>query len=131
MPAAALDKRADDAPFDRDPERSYTIPARYYLDSEILEQEKQAVFYRNWWYAGHQSQLREPGSYLTVQVCDQNIIVIRDRLLAFPPTGTVVVRIPVAASGTDAAVNLLDQCFANQRMIVFLFLGGHNNRRLV
>ena len=79
MSVAALQKRADDSPFDRNPECSFTIPARYYLDAGILEQEKEAVFYRNWWYAGHQSQVNEPGCYLTVQVCDQNIIVIRDK----------------------------------------------------
>ena len=79
MPLAALQKRADDAPFDRDPAQSYTIPARYYLDADILAQEQESIFYRNWWYAGHQSQLREPGCYLTVQVCNQNIIVIRDK----------------------------------------------------
>ena len=79
MNVVALQKRTDDAPFDRDPERSFTIPARYYLDADILQQEKEAIFYRNWWYAGHQSQLAEAGCYLTVQVCDQNIIVIRDK----------------------------------------------------
>jgi choline monooxygenase len=79
MLVTALQKRADDAPFDRDPGQSFTIPARYYLDAEILAQEKEAIFYRNWWYAGHQSRLAEPGCYLTVQVCDQNIIVIRDK----------------------------------------------------
>ena len=68
-----------DSPFDRDPEQSFTIPARYYTDEEFLGPEKEAIFYRNWWYAGHQSQLSEPGCYLTVQVCDQNIIVIRDK----------------------------------------------------
>ena len=79
MDVTALRRRADDEPFDRDPEQSFTIPARYYLDEDILEQEKESIFYRNWFYAGHQSQLTEPGCYLTVQVCDQNILVVRDR----------------------------------------------------
>ena len=79
MSPAALQKRADDAPFDRDPAQSHTIPARYYLDADILAQEEESIFYRNWWYAGHQSQLPAPGCYLTVQVCNQNIIVIRDK----------------------------------------------------
>jgi choline monooxygenase len=79
MDITALRRRADDQPFDRDPEQSFTIPARYYLDQDILEQEKESIFYRNWFYAGHQSQLTEPGCYLTVQVCDQNILVVRDR----------------------------------------------------
>jgi choline monooxygenase len=79
MNVVALQKRTDDSPFDGDAEQSFTIPARYYLDADILEQEKEAIFYRNWWYSGHQSQLTEPGCYLTVQVCEQNIIVIRDK----------------------------------------------------
>mgnify|MGYP001827468219 CR=1 FL=1 len=79
MNVAALKKRADDQAFDRDPEQSFTIPARYYLDEEILAQEKEAIFYRTWFYAGHQSQLAEAGSYFTVMVCNQNIIVIRDK----------------------------------------------------
>ena len=79
MNLVALQKRADDETFDRDPEQSFTIPARYYLDEGILEREKEAIFYRSWYYAGHQSQLAEPGSYLTVMVCEQNILVIRDK----------------------------------------------------
>ncbi len=79
MNVVALQKRTDDSPFDGDAEQSFTIPARYYLDADILEQEKEAIFYRNWWYSGHQSQLTEPGCYLTMQVCEQNIIVIRDK----------------------------------------------------
>ena len=61
MNLVALQKRADDETFDRDPEQSFTIPARYYLDEGILEREKEAIFYRSWYYAGHQSQLAEPG----------------------------------------------------------------------
>ena len=78
MSIVELKSNSGDIPFARDPEQSYTIPARYYLDSEIYQREKEAVFYRNWWYVGHQSQLSEPGCYLTMQVCEQNIIVIRD-----------------------------------------------------
>ena len=79
MSIVKLPSRSSDIPFDRDPERCFTIPARCYLDGDILEHEKEAIFYRNWCYAGHQSQLVEPGCYLTVQVCEQNIIVIRDK----------------------------------------------------
>ena len=79
MSVVALDKRPTDSSFDRDPTLSYTIPARYYRDADIYEKEKEAIFYRNWWYVGHQSQLPDPGCYLTVDVCDQNIIVIRDK----------------------------------------------------
>ena len=63
--------------FSRDPERSFTLPARYYTEPEVYEREKRAIFYKAWNYAGHASQLREPGSYVTVMVADQNIIVLR------------------------------------------------------
>jgi len=79
MSAVALKRRSEDSPFDPNPERSFTIPSRYYLDADIHQQEKEAIFYRNWWYAGHQSQLGQAGCYLTVKICDQNIIVIRDK----------------------------------------------------
>ena len=39
--------------FHPDPERSYTMPARYYTSPEIYEQEKEAIFYRSWNFAGH------------------------------------------------------------------------------
>ncbi len=76
---AVINPSPDDLPLDRDPQQSYTIPSRYYLDAAIHDQEKEAIFYRNWWYAGHQSRLQEPGCYLTVQLCEQNIIVVRDK----------------------------------------------------
>jgi len=79
MSVVELPSHSRDIPFDRDPEQSYTIPARCYLDEDIYAREKEAIFYRNWWYAGHQSQLQQSGCYLTVDVCGQNIIVIRDK----------------------------------------------------
>jgi len=63
--------------FDRDPEKSYTLPAHYYTDPAIYEREKQAIFYKSWAYACHQSQVAEPGSYATCMVADQNIAVMR------------------------------------------------------
>ena len=61
MSIVKLPSSSRDIPFDREPEQCFTMPARCYLDGDILEGEKEAIFYRNWWYAGHQSQLAEPG----------------------------------------------------------------------
>ena len=68
-----------DAPFEADPRRSHTIPARYYTDPGIFEAEKPAIFYRNWWLAGHVSKLASPGSYITTQIHEQNIAILRGR----------------------------------------------------
>ena len=63
--------------FSRDAERSYTLPANYYFDPAIYEREKKAIFYRSWNFACHAGQVAEAGSYVTVRVADQNIVVLR------------------------------------------------------
>lgn len=68
-----------DRPFTEDPGQSYTLPARYYIDPEIFEAEKSAIFYRSWYYAGHVSQVAEPGQFLTCRIHQQNVIIIRAR----------------------------------------------------
>lgn len=68
-----------DAPFRSDPAESFTIPARFYHDAGVHEAEKTAIFYRNWWFCGHRSQLPQPGNYITTKVMDQNIVVVRTR----------------------------------------------------
>ena len=68
-----------DNPFNSAPEKSHTIPARYYHDSSIYEHEKEAVFYRSWWFVGHANQLLKSGDYITAQIQDQSIFVIRGR----------------------------------------------------
>jgi choline monooxygenase len=49
-----------------------------YLEPEIVRLEKEAIFERTWQLAGHVSDLREPGSYLTTDVVDQPVLVVRD-----------------------------------------------------
>lgn len=68
-----------DRPFTENPGQSYTLPARYYTDPAIFEAEKSAIFYRSWYYAGHVSQVAEPGQFLTCRIHQQNVIVIRAR----------------------------------------------------
>ena len=75
----ALNKRNGDKPVTADPAKSFTMPARFYTDNTVYEAEKEAIFYRNWWYAGHISQLAEPGQYLTATIHEQNIFIIRDK----------------------------------------------------
>jgi len=62
-----------------DPRRSYTLPARLYTSADAFAQEAEAIFFRSWMYAGHTEDLAEVGSYITRQILDQNIMVIRGR----------------------------------------------------
>jgi choline monooxygenase len=50
-----------------------------YLEPDIVRLEQEAIFERTWQLAGHVSDLSEPGSYLTTDVVDQPILVVRDK----------------------------------------------------
>lgn len=79
MSTDLLKLQADDSPFSTDPTRSFTLPARFYLDEQIHQLENKAIFQSSWYYAGHSSQLPENGDYLTFAINDQSIFVLRDR----------------------------------------------------
>jgi Rieske 2Fe-2S family protein len=49
-----------------------------YLEPEIVRLEQQAIFERTWQLAGHVGDLAEPGTYLTTDVGDQPVLVVRD-----------------------------------------------------
>jgi choline monooxygenase len=63
------------------PERaplSAALEPNLYLEPEVVRLEQEAIFERTWQLAGHVSDLREPGSYLTADVVDQPVLVVRD-----------------------------------------------------
>jgi len=68
-----------DAPFTKNPKQSYTLPARFYFDSDVYKAERDAIFYSSWLYAGHKSQLAQPGAYFTLKIDEQNVFVVRDK----------------------------------------------------
>lgn len=62
-----------------DPEESYALPGAYYTDPAIFELEKETIFSKNWVFACHAEKVREPGSYTTVDIVDQNILITRSK----------------------------------------------------
>ena len=50
-----------------------------YTDEAIFNLEMERIFERTWVYVGHQSQIKNPGDYLTVNVGRQPLILVRDR----------------------------------------------------
>jgi len=77
IPIARL--QPDDMPFCANPAESFTMPARFYTSPEVYEAEKEAIFYRNWYYVCHQSQVKETGQFVTAQIHEQSVFVTRDR----------------------------------------------------
>ncbi len=65
-------------PFDPDIRRASTIPARLYNDPVYLELERERVFAHTWQLAARREQLVEPGSFVTAQIGNESVVVVRD-----------------------------------------------------
>jgi phenylpropionate dioxygenase-like ring-hydroxylating dioxygenase large terminal subunit len=64
-------------PLSENVSESYTLSSEFYLSADLYEQEKEKIFYRSWQYVAHESMLQNPGDYITLKICDQNIFAIR------------------------------------------------------
>ena len=58
------------------PETSFTLPSSYYTDPAVYEREKELIFYRTWQYVAHKSAFENPGDFVTLKICDQNVFVM-------------------------------------------------------
>ncbi|MEM6462195.1 MAG: aromatic ring-hydroxylating dioxygenase subunit alpha [Pseudomonadota bacterium] len=56
-----------------------SLDARYYTDPDIFRAEQEGLFARTWQFAGHVSQLRNPGDYFTFEIAGQSLFCIRDK----------------------------------------------------
>jgi len=56
---------------------AWTIPASWYVDPRIFDLERQTVFARTWQMVGSVDQVRNPGEYITCDVADNPLLVIR------------------------------------------------------
>jgi phenylpropionate dioxygenase-like ring-hydroxylating dioxygenase large terminal subunit len=65
-------------PFDPDITRAATIPARLYNDPVYLELERERVFAHTWQLVGRREQLAEQGDFITAEVGNDSIAVVRD-----------------------------------------------------
>jgi len=61
-----------------------SLPSSFYLSQEIYMREKDKIFAHDWFCAGRQEQLPEPGDFLVLDVAGESILVVRtkDRKLA-------------------------------------------------
>lgn len=65
-------------PFDPRIERASTIPARLYNDPVYLELERERVFAHSWQLVARAEQLETHGDFVTVEVGNDSIVVLRD-----------------------------------------------------
>jgi len=54
-----------------------TIPAPWYVDARIAELESKAVFSKTWQMVGRADHLEKPGQFVTANVADEPIVIVR------------------------------------------------------
>jgi choline monooxygenase len=77
--AAKLPKGRTKSGIHPDPLHSYNLPSHYYYAPDIYEREKEAIWFGTWQLVGFTHDLKEPGSYFTDRILDQQILVVRGK----------------------------------------------------
>jgi choline monooxygenase len=58
-------------------DHAFTIPAPWYTNKELYELELQTVFSSSWHFAARSDQVAHPGQYVTTDIGDEPIVVVR------------------------------------------------------
>src|SRR5437868_5732410 len=58
-------------------ERASTIPARYYNDPSIVDDENRSLFARTWQLAGRAEQVAEVGQFFTTTIANEPVLIVR------------------------------------------------------
>ena len=54
-----------------------SLPSHYYTSGEIFDREKNLIFAQEWFCAGREEELPEPGNYNVLEVAGESILVVR------------------------------------------------------
>jgi Rieske 2Fe-2S family protein len=57
----------------------YTLAREFYVDPDIYQLDLQHIYYAQWLFAGHDCEMPQPGDYITLQVGDYPVLIVRDR----------------------------------------------------
>lgn len=61
------------------PKLVHSLEGRYYTDPAIFAKEQSGLLARTWQFAGHASQVRNPGDYFTFEIAGESLFCIRGR----------------------------------------------------
>jgi choline monooxygenase len=59
-----------------DQQAGFALPARFFYDAAVFEQEKSKIFFKSWHLVAHVNELREPGSFVTHEIFEQSVLVV-------------------------------------------------------
>jgi len=55
-----------------------TLPREYYQSEKIYAEELEKIFYKRWLFVCREEEIQNPGDFITVEIGDESIIVVRD-----------------------------------------------------
>ena len=56
----------------------FTLPQPFYIDPAYFRLDMEMIWYRDWLFVGHDCELDKPGSFMTAQIGDYSVILVRD-----------------------------------------------------
>ncbi len=56
-----------------------SLDARYYTDAQVFKAEKSGLLAQTWQFAGHASQVENPGDYFAFEMADESLFCIKGR----------------------------------------------------
>ena len=72
-----MDKKAAVLDLIRQRKARHALPRAVYSDPEVYRQDLEQLWHKEWIFAGHTFELEKPGQYLTLQIGDYPIAVVR------------------------------------------------------
>ncbi|WP_420326128.1 aromatic ring-hydroxylating oxygenase subunit alpha [Mameliella sp.] len=63
----------------QDYQNGFALPRDFYTSQDVFDRDISAYWNRSWIWAGHASQIPEPGDYFLLEYGPESIIVVRDR----------------------------------------------------
>ncbi|MDP3895296.1 MAG: aromatic ring-hydroxylating dioxygenase subunit alpha [Mesorhizobium sp.] len=73
-----MDARNDMLRAVRNRRDGFSLEQAFYTDPEFYKLDLDLIWYRDWLFVGHDCELPKPGSYITAQVGDYPVLIVRD-----------------------------------------------------
>ena len=59
--------------------QGFSLEQPFYTDPDYFKLDMELIWYRDWLFIGHDCELPKPGSYITVQIGDYPVVLVRDQ----------------------------------------------------
>jgi Rieske 2Fe-2S family protein len=62
-----------------EPKLEKSLASEYYLSEEIFSEEREKIFWREWFYVGREEHIAKPGDSLVVDVLGESVLLVRTK----------------------------------------------------